>query len=464
MDKRVYLWLRGNLDKYTFTGTAANKLKTEISRLILTEESLESEMISGKMADFYEQFLNMFYNNPIGYQNGLENKSIVSDNLDCYFVDSADGKVPIGFFKSMYPAESVVIIISFLEESKNKIKTEKSFLVEKWQKNIDEISGKEAIINAKKPNALKLIFKIIVASFMFFMSVLGLLKLNVIESFFMSGNPDFYQLALKDIPVLANGGQGAWTGFLLFSIILFILGIVTCLFIYFDCKAFGSLAAVNRVLGNSLFYVKNIEQGISDSIDSGSEYMFRAARTGINTHLERNSNSALVLKAENEIRTAIDFINKRPVKLHIAVLLAFVLIAGISALVYSPGVAKVFEDIVTMAEVEEEEQPTQRPTHKPTQKPTPKPTPTPTPTQTPKPETYYIVRKSDITWESANNEAEYEGGYLVSINDAEEFSFIIPLNIFAASPAATTIVCSPTFAKMTPCINFIVIYFPFIAS
>jgi len=259
------------------------------------------------------------------------------------------------------------------------------------------------------------------------MSVLGLLKLNVIESFFMSGNPDFYQLALKDIPVLANGGQGAWTGFLLFSIILFILGIVTCLFIYFDCKAFGSLAAVNRVLGNSLFYVKNIEQGISDSIDSGSEYMFRAARTGINTHLERNSNSALVLKAENEIRTAIDFINKRPVKLHIAVLLAFVLIAGISALVYSPGVAKVFEDIVTMAEVEEEEQPTQRPTHKPTQKPTPKPTPTPTPTQTPKPETYYIVRKSDITWESANNEAEYEGGYLVSINDAEEFSEICSL-------------------------------------
>ena len=97
MDNRVYLWLFGNIAKYDFVGAEALEIKNSFSRMLITEESLASDAISNQMRVLYEKFISLFYNNIYGYKNGFACKAITSAHLDCYFIKTPDGFVPIGY-------------------------------------------------------------------------------------------------------------------------------------------------------------------------------------------------------------------------------------------------------------------------------------------------------------------------------------------------------------------------------
>ena len=59
--------------------------------------------------------------------------------------------------------------------------------------------------------------------------------------------------------------------------------------------------------------------------------------------------------------------------------------------------------------------------------PTPLPTPAPTPVPTPEPEHTYRVVTGHVTWTQAEQAARSAGGYLATINDAEEYNKIVTL-------------------------------------
>ena len=62
-----------------------------------------------------------------------------------------------------------------------------------------------------------------------------------------------------------------------------------------------------------------------------------------------------------------------------------------------------------------------------TQSPAPTPTPVVTPEPEPEPVHTYEVRVAKVTWDTAYESAKAAGGYLVVINDQEEFNKIISL-------------------------------------
>ena len=158
MDNRVYLWLFSNINKYDFAGNEAIEIKNSISRMIITEESLSSEQIMNQMRIHYERFISSFYNNIYGYKNGFACKAITSAHLDCYFVKTPDGFVPIGFYKQIRPAETVMLVNNYLEQAKNDIKNEKNQLISAWQNEINDISFKyDRIEKDKTPSVAKAI-------------------------------------------------------------------------------------------------------------------------------------------------------------------------------------------------------------------------------------------------------------------------------------------------------------------
>ena len=125
MDKKCYLWIFNNISKYSFDADTIS-IKESIGRLLITEDSINSPEIIKKMESYYEQLISNFYNNVIGFQNGLADKKITASELDCYFIGTSDGMVPIGYYRMVRPAEAVAIIQKYLDICKNNISTEKN--------------------------------------------------------------------------------------------------------------------------------------------------------------------------------------------------------------------------------------------------------------------------------------------------------------------------------------------------
>ena len=64
MDKRCYLWIFKNINKYSFTDDALS-IKDDIGRLLITEESVNLPDIAAKMESCYNRLVADFYNNII---------------------------------------------------------------------------------------------------------------------------------------------------------------------------------------------------------------------------------------------------------------------------------------------------------------------------------------------------------------------------------------------------------------
>jgi len=129
MDNRKYIWLLNHLHQYTYLTEEAVHLKETFGRLLVTESTIQSEELLATLNGLYNQFVGLFYNNILGYRNGLENKGIVSDQLDCYFINTADGMVPIGFYKEIRPAETVGMTQKYLAQCEETMNGEKNHLI-----------------------------------------------------------------------------------------------------------------------------------------------------------------------------------------------------------------------------------------------------------------------------------------------------------------------------------------------
>ena len=132
MQKKRLVWLFNNLSKYEYTNDVL-AIKDEFSQLLVTNDTLENEEIREKATECYDKFVLSFYNDILGYQNGLANKNITSSSLDCYFVQTADGYIPIGLYKEERPAETSAMVQMYLEQCKTNIKQDRNRAIVDWK-------------------------------------------------------------------------------------------------------------------------------------------------------------------------------------------------------------------------------------------------------------------------------------------------------------------------------------------
>ena len=89
--------------------------------MLVTEDSINSDAIISKMQNLYLSFCTLFYNNILGYQNGLVNNQITASELDCYLIQTSDGMVPIGYYRNIRPAEAASMVQRYLDQCKKEL-------------------------------------------------------------------------------------------------------------------------------------------------------------------------------------------------------------------------------------------------------------------------------------------------------------------------------------------------------
>lgn len=310
MDKKCYLWIFNNISKYSFDVDTIS-IKEFIGRLLITEDSINSPEIIQKMESYYEQLVSNFYNNVIGYQNGLADKKITASELDCYFISTSDGMVPIGYYRMVRPAEAAAIIQKYLDICKNNISTEKNKLVSKWQKNVDEISGKFSTIkDSKNPNLLKAVVNGLISVVLFAIAIITFIRMNIVAFIANFNNPDIIADISNRIPALSTGSSSV-----IFTLIV-VLFIVMAFAAYLALLSKKEFALIKdkkttiEVMNGILNYVTNLEQGISSYLSNSLEPIYSAARQGANISVSENSNANTTAIINKKIGTAIRFVNK----------------------------------------------------------------------------------------------------------------------------------------------------------
>ncbi len=310
MNSKCYLWIFNNLSKYEFKNQSI-EIKESIGRLLITEDSIDSPEIISKMENYYTQLTNSFYNNVIGYQNGLADKNITSADLDCYFISTSEGIVPIGYYRSSRPAEATSMVQRYLDECKQNIKTEKNKLIVGWQNKVEDISKKYGQIkDSKNPNLLKAILGAIIAVAIIMMVVLSLAKMEIV-SFLTSINDTYIiEKTASKLPILSGAGKNEILVFMICLLLALTVAVALGLFVIKEFKLIKNKNTTNSVLKNILSYVTRMESGIVDNMNSCVEPLYVAARQGNATSIVLNKNTSVIDNIKKDIEIAACFVNK----------------------------------------------------------------------------------------------------------------------------------------------------------
>ena len=419
MDNKIYVWLFNNISKYEFDGDEANQIKAAISRMLVTDDSINSETIVKKMQDLYSKFCKLFYNNIFGYQNGLANNKITTSELDCYLIQTSDGMVPIGCYRTVRPAEAASMVQRYLDQCKKDISSERNQLVVRWQYSIDSVSPKyDAIKDSKNPNMLRAILGIVLVTAIYALSVFSLIRMNFLGVLFDWGNSEVMQAALKNIPFISYGTQNAWIGYLIFVACAIVIAVFGTVYTVREFKLISAKGTTKNILANILSYVNKLEQGVFSTVESTSAILYDAARKGENIKVSQNANSVLTVTVDKQIKTAKEFsekTEKQRLGIGYALLTILLIVTILFPLSFSQGIA----DSIENAKINSTQN-INNPNYSNGNGNKQNDISTPEPIEKPKVSSY-TAYTSDATWTEASQYARNQGGYLVCINDREEF-------------------------------------------
>ena len=310
IDNKCYLWIFNNINKYSFDADTLS-IKEAIGRLLITEDSISSPEIIQKMESYYEQLVSNFYNNILGFQNGLADKKITSSELDCYFISTSDGMVPIGYYRIARPAEAVAIIQKYLDICKNNISSEKNKLVGKWQRSVDEISSKFASIKeSKNPSLLKAVINGLISAILFVFAIVTFINMNIIAFISDSSNTDIISDIARRIPALSSGGSSGITTLIVVLLLVMAFAVYLAILSKKEFSLLNDKKTTNNVMNGILNYVTSLEQGINSYLSNDLEPIYSAARQGTNVTIPVNSNANTTGTINKKINIASQFVNK----------------------------------------------------------------------------------------------------------------------------------------------------------
>ena len=183
MDTRAYVWLANNLDKYIYIGEGI-KIKETILSLNITSESIRNSATRHAMDEAYEKFVATFGNNILKYKTGLGNASITSKYMDCYFIEVADGIMPIGFYREIRPVETSIKVQQYIKNCQEVASETERALMENLQQRHKQIAKEIEYIgkNEKSPNKLKVFLGGLLSLVTLIFTFLVLDKLNILTA------------------------------------------------------------------------------------------------------------------------------------------------------------------------------------------------------------------------------------------------------------------------------------------
>lgn len=353
MDNKCYLWILKNLDKYSFAEEAGD-IKKIIDGVVFNEETITSDMILKKAENFYNRLVSEFYNNIIGYQNGLADSKITSDTLDCYFIETSEGVVPIGYYKIARPVESVVLIEDYLKKCVEDIERGKNKTIANWQKRINRItSGYKDIKNSLTKNTIRAIIGGVAMIAAVILSVVTLVKINIFTFIFNMNDPEVVQKSVSAIPILEGGGKYSVIALTVPILIIISLAVILgtlCVKEVIKLRGRNTTEEVSKSISN---YAVNLEKGILNRVSVDSKPIHEAARQGRNLKVSLNPNAGFISTINEKISIAEKFVEKNQ-KEKTGMNVIMIIFIIISALFFTFAYSDILPDYMESVSTEED--------------------------------------------------------------------------------------------------------------
>ena len=420
MNINAFIWLHKNLNRYEYASEEAIKVKNDIAGISLNDENINNEEFLTKAEDLYESFIHLFYNNILGYRKGLADKPITARELDCYFVRTNYGTFALGSYRTSSTETVKAVIENYINGCKKSLPEDTvETLADKYIKDADEKMN--IVINSGKSSTINAILVELFSCVLIAVSFVLMSGIDVADVLFGSESA---REALKDIPFLYNIGNIGWGVAFFVAIVGIILGIcgilkttIAFVFLMKRAKAQNAIDKAVAVL-EDFEDIELMKKSLMHSMLSGK-------RTIIKTEKEVSEEIAGILKDTN------GFVSGPPGK-HVGISYVFVFLLAIMSIImilpYSSILADVtenvfegydeeyYEEIADDKEaVEDDKEAVEKEVILEEEA-----------EDIPKVSEYYVF-KSDCTWLEASAEAEYLGGYLVSINNRDEFEKVCAL-------------------------------------
>ena len=337
------------------------------------------------------------------YKNGIIKNAITSADLDCYFVQSPEGLVPIGYYKDYRPAEAVAVTEKFLENCKAEAEGEIDGVVEKLNLRRNEIAVNFGEIQRDRHPS---VFKVVVGFILIFTSIFT----TVFSAFFA---PNILMLVITvALPAVS--------------------GIVSLVLTIKEMRLLSAKKATARTVQSVMPKIDAVSHNMKNDIDLTEKELQGCARKGSDARIAKNSNGG-ILSAVSEALNKADVFSKKtksqrnglPWLVIILILVLCIACTTINVVYLCINISKFIAqtggyngnvtigDIISGKGADDDGFPGSIDPPKPG-------------VEEPKVSSYYVY-KSDATWYEAMQDAESMGGYLVSVNDKEEFDRVCAL-------------------------------------
>ena len=304
MDNKCYFWVLNNLDKYSFKDKSV-AIKQGILWLLQHEDSLDNPTTLQKLDKYYQQLTENFYNNFVGYRNGLASKSIVSSDLDCYFINTADGMVPIGYYKELRPVEAAMIIQRYLKNCEENIPFEQDELIKKWESDKEEISDYYIEKKNKKHSSpAKCIWAIVVSVIYLLMTAVAFLLSRGFSVIFTQLNAELIEKIQRSMPCLRNAGASDISSFVAFLIISGLIVFAFLVFSLWEFKLALDKQMTDQLLDEFDINIENMKAAVKDDIDHQLEEAYIATRQGKSFKTNKTRGANAVSEIHKKIKIA----------------------------------------------------------------------------------------------------------------------------------------------------------------
>jgi len=258
----------------------------------------------------------------------------------------------------------------------------------------------------KSPSVVKAVFGGISAFLLLLFAVISFINLDVIGVVLSGG----YQMNVN-IPLISAGNFIAWAIYLIFAIVSLLLAAFDIIFTVKEIRLLCAKNATKSLLENIMSSITRLEQSMQFDLQQGTDVLSSAVMQGKDVHITKNASAYMVEDIDGRIRKGAEFTNKtnRQRKgINLALIIISFVIVLLGVFTYIQPLADAVNSIFVSVDIDRPDIliPTEETTDEPVEEY--------------KISTYSVI-KSDSTWLQANRSALNSGGYLVSINDREEF-------------------------------------------
>lgn len=310
-----YVWLQSSLEKYQFNTEAARKLCEEFKSIKISADMQPNNEAMDKLINCYNRFLKMFNDNAFSYKYGLQEFEIETNEFDCYFVNTNEGMVPVGYYKKNHPVESVLLLNEKIEKLKNTTVDIKTHIVESLEKDSLEIEKEyEKYKKAKQANYFRASITAISGSLIICYSLFFLKTTNTFEIIKSLGDKqlliDTITKGMQNMPVFSDAGVGGWLSLAIVHIALIIAVILNFKSIKNEYILAYQKAITERFKKTAQETVKKIHAQFDEILEGDTQELLILTRQGTSATVEKRNIARIIKKINKNLNIAKEYLKK----------------------------------------------------------------------------------------------------------------------------------------------------------